>query len=133
MKKLIISLFVILIISSNISAKEKWDKWDKTLFGTYTFSTAIDCLQTRYIFDNPKKFREKNRVIKYAVKKTGRGSIPVYFVALNLINYTIADHLKPIYIGNFKIPTRKIYLIGINIFSYDTVYKNYNIKIKIPF
>lgn len=152
MKTIIITLFTILILCSTSYAsekwwkdnqfysftnKDKWDSWDKALMKTYTLSTVIDCLQTRYIFDNSNRLYEKNRVLKYTVKKTGRGSIPVYFVALNLANYCIADHLKTFYIDipfidkSIAIPTRKIFLFGINSVSYDTVNNNYKIGIKI--
>jgi hypothetical protein len=153
MKTLLFTILISILFSLTLSAQEsewweenkvysfnetaKWDKWDKILMTSYTISTIADCLQTRDIFDNPHKFREKNRVIKYMVDKTGRGSIPVYFIALNYVQYKIADHLKTFYIpvpftnSSLPIPARKIFLTGINCLSWDIVHDNYKLEIKI--
>jgi hypothetical protein len=140
MKTLLFTILITMLFTLTISAQEsgwwkenkvysfnntpKWDKWDKILMISYTASTVVDTLQTREIF-NDSRYYEKNNVINYMVKKTGRGSIPVYFLALNLGYYKIADHLNPI--------PRKFFLIGINAFSYDAVNNNYKLGVKFNF
>lgn len=121
----------------SLSETQKWDKWDKGLMVSYITSTIIDCLQTRDIFDNPKQFHERNSAIRYGVKKFGKGSIPVYFLLNNVFNYLIADHLKSfdvnIFNTTFHIPTRKIFLIGINCMEYKAISHNYKVGVKLSF
>lgn len=133
--KSIIIIFSILLASQMVHAAEndKWNKSDNLLMGSSVLFSSIDCFQTRYIFDNPDKFNEKNDIIKYMVKKTGRGSIPVYFLCKTLVDYLIADHLKTIHIGRIKIPLRKIYLVWVNTKSFNAIYDNHSIGIKIQF
>ena len=124
MKKLLI-IFILFIPFPLFAETLKWDNTEKTLFMSYTYSTILDSLQTRDIFENHDRYHERNDIINYFVKKTGKGSIPVYFILLNIFHYQIADHLSHKW--------RKGYLISINCFSYNTVRKNYNLGLKFNF
>lgn len=131
----LITFVTILILSIPVTsqAKEEWDGWDKALFGSYVAFNIVDCGQTIHIYESNGKFYEKNDVIDYMHKKVGKISIPIYFAGMSFISYKIADHLKPIHVdlfgGSFKIPTRKIFLLGINALQYDTVHKNFKLGI----
>lgn len=103
----------------------KWDWVDKTLFSSNITLNVIDCGQTLDIFKNQDRYWEKNRSIDYLVKKGGKITVPLFFIAFTYAQYWIADHLKPL--------PRKIFLVGINCLQYDNTRKNYKIGLKINF
>lgn len=123
MNKAIILTIIYLILSCSAFAKpfDGWDKCDKTLFTSFTVFSTIDCLQTKYIFDNPAKYKENN----FIINKFGKKGVVPYFVGTTIVSYFIADHLKPQY--------RKVFLVTINAIEINATRHNYRIGIKIRF
>ena len=115
-----IIITAVLLLGQSAHAKEKWDKTDKALFGSYLILETVDYLQTRDILSNP-KYYEKNHILK----NTGKTGATVYFAACCVGTYLVADHLKPRH--------RKVFLTALNIFQIETVRHNYRLGIKLRF
>lgn len=114
MKKIITLLCLISIFIHSI-AFAKWDKTDKTLFGTFTYIMIIDCSQTNYIFTHEKRY-EKNPIMRSGVKRIGRGFIPIYFSGCIFGSWYISNKLKS--------RNRKILLSALILFESAIIIRN---------
>jgi len=122
MRKLL--LIVLILSTPTLCLAEDWDTKDKALLGVLIASKAIDCLQTRYIFSEP-KWHEKNPMINHGVEKHGKEYIPIYFLTTTLVSALIADWLP----SNLRKVWLGIWIAG----SLKCVHHNYSVGIKLYF
>lgn len=103
----------------SLSNTQKWDKWDKGLYISFSILMTIDCLQTRDILYHNQK--ERFHLEKHFNKDT----VPIVFIGCIFSSYIIATHLKP--------KPRKVFLTIINILDFRLVNKNKQIGLKLKF
>jgi len=124
-KKIItLNLIFILICFCSISFAAKWDKTDKALFGAFTTTMIIDCLQTNYAFTH-KDFSERNSIIREGVHSIGREFIPIYFGVCTIGSWYI--------LNKFSSRNKKFILIGLTLFNISTISHNKNEGAKLNF
>lgn len=119
--KICLVVLFILLIGIPSWAGGKWDTTDKVLMGSFIGLNAVDYMQTRYIFDHPNEYYEKNPVLK----GVGEDWCPLYFLGISLGAWYVADKLKPNH--------RKIFLGILNGIQIYTVGRNFGIGIKLSF
>lgn len=96
----------------------KFDKWDKTLYTSFTVFQITDFLQTNYIFEHPERYRERFPVARWAYRNAGDAGIIGCFVVSHFLVYKSAKHLKPV-------PRKILLFVAMGIEAYSARH-NYN-------
>lgn len=120
--RLVLTILIIFILATPAIAQD-WDNIDKGLLATLIMTKTVDCLQTRWIFDN--EWNELNPIIVEGVERFGKVFIPVYFALTTLGIGLIADWLP----SDYRKPWLGIW-VGI---SGKCVHRNYVVGIKFGF
>jgi len=135
MKKIITLSCLIFIFIHSMAFAGVWDRTDKILFGTFTTSMVIDCLQTNYCcssrgdlvrhYGNNFYYEKLNPILKCGIKAIGKEFIPIYFGGCILGGWYILD--------KFSSRNRKIILTGLILFNGVIISRNKNLGIGFDF
>lgn len=117
-------ILLALSIASNARAGDEWDTYDKSVFVAHQVFRTVDMFQTQDIY-NHKEFYEMNPIIDRGVNKFGTHFIPVYFVAMGVAEYLIADALPD--------PYRKVFLTAGTMVTIGLVHHNKSIGLGMSF
>ncbi len=121
--KLFFTALIFLSLVRPVLAND-WDVIDKNLLTVLAISHTVDCLQTQYIFDNPRR-NELNPIIRDGVNKYGKSFIPAYFLVTTLCTALIADWLP----SDYRKPWLGIWVGS----SISTIYRNHILGIRLHF
>lgn len=116
--KLTLTILIIFLLATPVMAQD-WDNKEKGLLATLIITKTIDCLQTRWIFDNQRN--ELNPIMVEGVERFGKIFIPVYFALTTLgttliANWLPSDYRKPwlgIWVGVSGTNVARNYTVGI--------------------
>lgn len=103
----------------------KFDKWDKTLYTSFTALQIVDMLQTNYIFEHPEKYQEAFPLARWAHRNANDAGIIGCFVIGNIAAYQIAKHLKPV--------PRKVFLSLVTALQIDSTEHNRRAGVKFSY
>ena len=97
MRRLILIIVTLLLIgcsSTKVYASDSdWDISDKLLFTGLLEFSAVDCLQTRYIFKHPNEYREIDSMMLRWTDTFGPDSVPFFFAAKIAATYVVTDDM----------------------------------------